>query len=397
MITIQQEQETDMSATARVAMFLGAGASKAFGAPLNNEILPTIIKKIKDESLFGNDVEDRRTLRQLLKKIMPGIEDINPIYVQITEVLSLIDYMLLCALVPAPQEKAEHLVLCRRLLDRAILDLLPGIHRPAGEEPRSDLQRLAKWMFDVGNKSHFSLVSTNYDEIVERGLYECFMHSEDTVRRFDRVNKAVNFGLNWRDGESDIVFQSPLDSRHSVLKLHGSVDWMKCELCGWIVCNDGYALKNEPFHVVSDQPENPFNRCHCGHSPLSPVMVAPSLVRDIRDINILNVWKSACEELRTADHWFMIGYSLPVEDYAIRSMLIRALKTRKSRPQIDVYLRHRNPETEARYGAFLGEFTYHTTGMEGFIAEVVDKRLYVDAPELQASNEDLGSPMLLNC
>jgi hypothetical protein len=126
-------------------------------------------------------------------------------------------------------------------------------------------------------------------------------------------------------------------------------------------------------------------------------MVAPSLVRDIRDINILNVWKSACEELRTADHWFMIGYSLPVEDYAIRSMLIRALKTRKSRPQIDVYLRHRNPETEARYGAFLGEFTYHTTGMEGFIAEVVDKRLYVDAPELQASNEDLGSPMLLNC
>lgn len=380
-----------MTSTARVAMFLGAGASKAFDAPLTNEILPIIMKKIKDKSLFPGDDDDRRTLEKLLKHLMPGIEKVDQKYVLITEVLSLIDYMLLCALVPAPKTKAEHLVVCRRLLERAILDLLPGIRPTQGEKPHPELQRLARWMFDVGYKSHFSLVSTNYDEIVERGLYQCFMDIyKKASRLFDSVNEHVNFGLNWRDGREDRVFQPPAESRHAVLKLHGSVDWMKCELCGWIVCNDEYALRNEPFHVASRQPKNPANRCPCGYSPLSPVMIAPSLVRDIRDINILNIWKAACEELRTADHWFIIGYSLPIDDYAIRTMLIRALKTRKSPPKIDIYQRGKNPEIEARYHAFLGDCTCHTSGMDGFIKEVVDKGLYLDAPATIAETPPKG-------
>src|SRR5215471_18969603 len=119
---------------------------------------------------------------------MPGIEKVDQQHVLITEVLSLIDYMLLCTVVPAPKAKAEDLFKCRRLLERAILDLLPGIHPSEGEEPHPDLPKLAQWMFDVGNKSHFSLISTNYDEIVERGLYERFMetYKKDT-RPFDCV------------------------------------------------------------------------------------------------------------------------------------------------------------------------------------------------------------------
>jgi hypothetical protein len=102
-------------------------------------------------------------------------------------------------------------------------------------------------------------------------------------------------------------------------------------------------------------------------------MIAPSLVRDIRDINILSVWKSAFEELRTADRWYIIGYSLPIDDYAIRSMMIRALKSRKTPPEIDVYQWGNSPETEARYRAFFGtSCKYYTDGMQGFIARVVD-------------------------
>jgi hypothetical protein len=103
-------------------------------------------------------------------------------------------------------------------------------------------------------------------------------------------------------------------------------------------------------------------------------------VRDIRDIYILGVWKAAFEEMRVADRWFMIGYSLPVEDYAIRSMLIRALKSRKSPPRIDVYQWGENPETESRYRAFFGaECVYHKDGMQGFIKGVVDTQMLLDA------------------
>jgi hypothetical protein len=57
-------------------------------------------------------------------------------------------------------------------------------------------------------------------------------------------------------------------------------------------------------------------------------MVAPSMVRDIRDANILQVWMSAVEAMRLAEEWFLIGYSMPAEDIAIRSLLIRAYRGR---------------------------------------------------------------------
>jgi len=371
-----------MNITREVAMFLGAGASKPFGALLTNQILPEIMKKLKDGTLFTSK-NDRDTLKNFLVQLMPGIENIkNPSHVLITEVLSLIDYMLLSDFVPAPTAKAEELKSCRMLLERAMLNVIPGRHnRPGEDNTQTELKRLGEWMYETGNKSGLSLISTNYDEIVECELYKPFMGGGD--RPFDAVNKGINFGLSWRDGERDVVFHPPADSHHSVLKLHGSIDWMKCDLCGWIVCNDNYTLDKGHLAGVGVEEKNPNNTCNCGHWPLRPVVIAPSLVRDIRDINILNVWKNACEELRTASYWYIIGYSLPIDDYAIRAMLIRALKSRKTPPKIHVYQWGDQPEMQDRYGAFLGECDFQPTGMEGFIKDVVNKGLHITAPRAQ--------------
>jgi hypothetical protein len=350
-------------------MFLGAGASKPFGAPVTREILPQIMERLEKPG----QSDDHNGLRELLAELMPGINNINQAHVLITEVLSLIDYMLLSECVPAQMATREQLTRCRMLLEKEILDLLPGIcARECDLKNAAAAKRLGCWMYEVGNCGRFSLISTNYDEIVERGLYHCFMAgAEDEKRPFDAVNKAVNFGLCWRDGERNEIFYPLASSRHSVLKLHGSVDWMKCDLCGWIVCNDNYSLHHQSYH------DAPNARCNCGHSPLRPVMIAPSLVRDIRDINILTIWKTAGEELRTADRWYIIGYSMPTEDYAIRSLLMRALKSRNGTPpKIDVYQHGEDEELKDRYRAFLGDCVFHTTGMEGFIEDVVDKGLY---------------------
>jgi len=369
-------------------MFLGAGASSHFGAPVTKQILPKLMKKLKDETLFARQA-DRDTLKNFLTELMPGIESINQENVLITEILSLIDYMLLSSFVPAPMTRAEHLNSCRMLLERAILDLLPGVHnRPDENQIQPDLKRLGRWMYEAGNSSGLSLISTNYDEMIERELYSCFMQDGD--RPFDKVNTAVNFGMSWRDGERDMVFHPPANSRHSVLKLHGSVDWMKCDLCGWIVCNDDFTLHEKSFCAVPVEALTPSNTCNCGHWPLRPVMIAPSLVRDIRDINLLSIWKDACEELRTADRWFIIGYSLPIDDYAIRSMLIRALRSRKAPPKIAVYQWGNQPDIHDRYRAFLGECSFHTTGMKGFIADVVDKGLYSGGPPPASDIQDMS-------
>jgi hypothetical protein len=376
-----------MRSIERVAMFLGAGASKAFSAPITSEILPIIIDRARQSALFGNEENDQRLmLLSLLRELMPGIEAIDQRYVLITEVLSLIDYMLLSAFVPAPMAKAEQLHTCRMLLERAILEVLTGIVDRTDDTATSpELRRLAKWMYEVGNSASFSLVSTNYDEIIESELYKCFIREGqalpnnggmDKRRPFDHVNYKVNFGISWRDCPTGRIYNPPPGYKHSVLKLHGSVDWVKCDLCGWIVCNDEYFFQKQPYHVASYEKPSVHNTCNCGHWPLRPVVIAPSLVRDIRDINIRTVWKSAFEELRTSDRWFIIGYSLPIDDYAIRSMIIRALKSRRTPPKIEVYQWGNNPETKARYQAFFGtSCEYHPEGMQGFIARVVDADL----------------------
>lgn len=55
------------------------------------------------------------------------------------------------------------------------------------------------------------------------------------------------------------------------------------------------------------------------------------MVRDIRDAHLLNVWRSATEALRTAKEWYIIGYSLPHEDLAIRSMRVTRHHDREDR------------------------------------------------------------------
>lgn len=377
-----------MSDASRVVMFVGAGASREFGGPLTNEILPKIVRGIHRKTLFGKGQkheQERKTLQRLLEGLMPGIMAVDQRYVLITEVLSLVDYMLLSAFVPAPMTQAQELQEGRMLLERAILDVVTGkkiYDRTDDATIPSKLRDLASWMYGVGKTSSFALVSTNYDEIIENALYWCFI-DKNAPKKFDGVNESINFGLSWRDLPTGRVFNPPPRYQHSVLKLHGSVDWVKCDLCGWIVCNDDYFFeRQQPHHLAYLQKIGADYKCNCGHGPLRPVIIAPSLVRDIRDINILAVWKAAFEELRTADQWFMIGYSLPIDDYAIRAMLIRALQSRgtKDPPKVDVYQHGNSKETEARYRAFFGpQCTYHRKGMREFIARVVDQRMFLAA------------------
>jgi hypothetical protein len=109
------------------------------------------------------------------------------------------------------------------------------------------------------------------------------------------------------------------------------------------------------------------NTCHCGHHPLRAVMVAPSMVRDIRDANLLSVWRVALETLRSADAWYIIGYSLPPGDIAIRSLLIRAYHARDVSPHLEV-VQH----SEATYPNYrllfkLPKAQFHAGGLVAFL------------------------------
>jgi hypothetical protein len=73
----------------------------------------------------------------------------------------------------------------------------------------------------------------------------------------------------------------------------------------------------------------------------------------------------------TASHWLIVGYSLPAEDIAIRSMLMRAYQARADRPRITVVVKEDQPEParalKNRYRLLFPECDYFTDGLEAFI------------------------------
>ena len=81
-------------------------------------------------------------------------------------------------------------------------------------------------------------------------------------------------------------------------------------------------------------------------------LVAPSLIRDVRDPVLLEVWRSAVELLRTATKWVIVGYSFPLEDIAIRSMLLRSYRGREKPPKVDIVQYGEDQQRDDRFRLF---------------------------------------------
>ena len=111
------------------------------------------------------------------------------------------------------------------------------------------------------------------------------------------------------------------------------------------------------------------NSCECGHGPLRMVLVAPSLIRDVWDVNLLEVWKAALEYMRLADEWVVIGYSFPSEDIAIRSLFLRAYQGRGGNkpPTVRVIQDTEHADITARYKVLFPECTFEYGGTEAFV------------------------------
>jgi hypothetical protein len=385
----------------RTVLFLGAGASAPFGYPLTKAIFTLIDARLRTGKLFRRDPADfpraadaEGRLRRYLDDFLPGCRENDAELPPITDVLSLIDHLLLAQNVPLLRLRSQDVRDFRELLERAILEAL---NEPSDQELAAQgkplLDRLAKWIYDsaLTRGNSMAIISTNYDIVLESVLYERL----DPTRR-DLYCK-VDYGFSWRQPFCDeeafsadqrlMARQVQLHRiasdasggealRHrpekpvlGLYKLHGSLNWLRCALCDHVYINTFGSIYHQAFKdKVDDQ-----NCCSCGHGPLQPVIVAPSMVRDIRDMNLLAIWQSALETLRTADELIIVGYSLPTEDIAIRSMFLRACR----RPALTIRVIQKEPDadTEKRYRFLFPEsafpqFSFEVGGLEAFIAQL---------------------------
>ena len=417
----------------RTVVFLGAGASKALGLPLTNEVLWQLLERLQTPSLdgrllFGDDADARMHFGRCLNAVLPGlpkpgaspdtIESWRNRLPPVTDVLSAIDHFLQSGIVPDLEFSLPDLLRARALLERGIFELLVRNEDPdtlqmkdvpdvVSEEwrqtshrqllplrpPSPELSATVDWLKELASSSddRVTVISTNYDIEVEQQLYNWLGYTY--------VFTGVDFGTKVRDPSRDAVHQRPGNARFGIYKLHGSLNWLRCSLCDNIYVNPLGAIAYLSFllgdyggqHGHTDAWLQQLeaagaNQCHCGHRPLQHVIVAPSLVRDIRDPILLEIWRNALEELRQADTWIIVGYSLPPEDLAIRSMLLRARQGWKSpeargtagspatQPRI-VVVQHGKREPElSRYQSLLPGHDYQEGGLTGYLSSVRGQR-----------------------
>jgi hypothetical protein len=335
------------------AFFLGAGASAAFDYPVTAKLFPLMVEAAK-ESPFGKRAHEEQAAKRLrrgLDKMVPSWKNTAVAPPLITDTLSLLDQSILARTCLSPEMSHEDFVDFRQLLDRLLVTIIDREFWSESEFSDTCL-RFIKLLL----KSSTGIVTTNYDLEVDMALASEISHAFMETR--------VDYGFAWRQPLPGMIAARPAQPIFRLMKLHGSLNWLACPVCEHTYINVYSSIQALSYYSTRSDAST----CHCGHFPLVPVIVSPPYVRDVRTADLLYLWKNALEYLRIAERWVLVGYSLPPEDLAIRSMLMRAYRARNgSLPKVEVVHYSEDPALKARYLSIFPNATVQSGGLKAFL------------------------------
>lgn len=352
----------------RTTLFTGAGASKAIGYPLTSEILPSIRKDLAQSTLFrrlgapDQHEGDRLALLAYLERLLSGFSAAaDKDLPLVTDVFSMVEYSLASG-EALPVGTLDDLARFRDLLKMAMTSVLLDAHEadwdqadPEERQQEETYRMLNRW---IQQQKDLGIVTTNYDTGIEVAL----LNSE----AFSNLPQDLDLGFSWRDTAKSELHLRPHHPKLRLYKLHGSLDVLRCPLCGQVYFNPNGTIAHQAYRKTLD--DN--NLCTCNQQiRLDLQIVAPSFVREVRDSNLLSTWQAALEGMRTSDHWIIVGYSLPPEDLAIRSLLVRAYAGAGKDLKITVVMK--SEAQKSRYSMLFPKCDYRVDGLEGFLKAVV--------------------------
>jgi NAD-dependent SIR2 family protein deacetylase len=345
------------------AVFSGAGLSKAFGYPITSELLDRAMTAAEQNDL-GEGKSSRKDCQRFLEMVnraAPGLKNSRKLRKQIliTDLFSMVEHCLAME-EPLGSLTVIELIEFRRLLKFAISDVLASVALTVENDRRiASTQdklrdRIAAWIHGMGKAA--TLITTNYDIEIDQAIYHLIDNGEHD---HGHIAKTVDLGFEWRDiGTKGKIHPRPKAPECSIFKLHGSLDTLRCPTCGHVYFNRDGTIAWQAFRKTLD----PNNTCHCSKTRLDLHIVPPTFVRSLRDANLAVIWRNALERLRLASRWIFIGYSLPAEDMAIRSLILRAYVARKKRPKIQVI--SKGTDAKARYDSMFPRYQFHADGIE---------------------------------
>jgi len=337
------------------AIFLGAGASKADGAPLQGELFHDYFSSGAFKDNHDDMNRDLATFFQEMFQIDVDHGDVSGIRFPIfEEVLGLIDLAIMRkeAFRNFDIENratnsgrlrfiAQYLVfLVAKVLDSK-LEQRPTMHR-----------RLVSALHNANELKNVAFISTNYDILIDNALTEEHVHGID----LDYETEFRNFD---RPGD----WERPRRNHSvSLFKPHGSLNWLFCPTCNELEITP--KEKGVVTRLISD-----FSHAICPQcrTVFSPLIVPPTFYKDLNNVFLASIWNRTDVALRKVNHVIFCGYSFPDADIHIKYLLKRAQTNRDGELRITVInhfvgkkLKESEPEKE-RFQRFLGTAVNYTT------------------------------------
>jgi NAD-dependent SIR2 family protein deacetylase len=230
----------------------------------------------------------------------------------------------------------------RRALIYRIMTMLQDRFHEAKECKNDPRQRALDQFLGHINVERCAFISTNWDTVVERKLSE--LHH---VGAFDYGCGAVAASLH-QGHEKLKVLTSNGKNQASVVKMHGSVNWLYCDNCRqvfWFEPREsmkvaGQLLKKRDWLVIDPKGSHSSFESwlcsRCGGSSLSTRLATFSYLKSLDFPMFQRSWFAAEDLLRRAKTWTFIGYSMPAADYEFKYLLKRVQLSLKDQPKFFV-------------------------------------------------------------
>jgi hypothetical protein len=296
-------------------LFLGAGATKSVKGPLTDEIVPAIFAE--NARIAASDPKGRvAQLVQFLQDefhVSPGLPKEQ--YPGLPLLMSLLDVALDRREQFHAQWDVGAIAELREAIELGIFDVL--------EDALTKFQTnnhftLLTRLFAPPNQPQ--IITTNYDLVADTAL----MHVSQ--------QQQPPGGLpNYYCGIANISSVGLGEKFGTVLKLHGSLNWLFCRTCQRLELG---ATESTRYLSIFQKIAGPDLRSSftadgapcgvCGRS-LRPLLVAPSHMKDYRNPHLSQVWYEAQRVLRQADRAIFVGYGLPDDDVEVVYLLKRGL------------------------------------------------------------------------
>jgi len=340
-------------------LFLGAGATKSVQGPLTDEILP----KLYEGALpFGLSAKLIGFLQQEfhLRPAMPKEQ-----YPSLPLLLSLIDMALDRRELFAQNWDVEALAELRQQIELGIFDVL---EEALMKFPTNNHYEMLSTLFPGTDAP--AVITTNYDLVV------------DTALMFLSEARQPGGGIpNYHCGMANMTMLPPQQKFGTLLKLHGSLNWLYCRTCQRLElgATESTRFISKFQFIVGRDLRSSLTAdgapCPVCRRPLRPLLVAPSHLKDYRNPHLAQVWYEAQRILRQADSVVFVGYSLPDDDVEVVYLLKRGLAHITDPKKITVVEYCPNnpmiPSHEhsagRRYAALFGDIDWHATGLDGWL------------------------------